>query len=134
MHTAIYETRSDVNAVVHAHPPISTGFACAGVSLNCPTFPEVIAMIGEVAMVEYITPTTRELAEKVAQYAERHDALLLSNHGTITLGANLEEAYERTETLEDFAKILLVSKLLGGPKLLSRDEVAKIRGLKPIKT
>ena len=86
-------------------------------------------MIGEVAMVEYATPGTRELALKAAEAAKKHDALLLENHGTITLGASLEQAYQRTEVLEEFAKILLVSTLLGGPKPLPSEEVRKIRGL-----
>jgi len=130
MHTAIYKVRSDVNAVVHAHPPVSTGFACARVSLDYPIFPDSIAMVGDIAMVEYITPTTKKLANKVAEYAKSYDALLLTNHGTITLGASLEQAYQRTEILEDFAKIVLVSVLLGGPKAFSKAEVKRIRGLK----
>jgi len=87
-------------------------------------------MVGDIAMVEYITPTTKELADRVAECARDCEALLLSNHGTITLGGSLEQAYQRTEILEDFAKIVLVSKLLGGPKLLSKDEVDRIRALK----
>jgi len=129
MHTEIYKVRKDVNAVVHAHPPFCTGFACARVPLRSSIFPEVIAMIGEVAMVEYVTPGTKELAMKVAEAAKKHDAMLLANHGTITLGASLEQAYQRAEVLEEFAKILLVSTLLGGPKELSSEEVRKIRGL-----
>ena len=130
MHTEIYKVRDDVNAIVHAHPPVSTGFACARVSLDIPIFPDSIAMVGDIATVEYVTPTTKELAEKVAEYAKGYDALLLTNHGTITLGVSLEQAYQRTEILEDFAKIALVSTLLGGPKTLSEAEVKKIRGLK----
>jgi len=130
MHTEIYKVREDVNAVVHAHPPFSTGFACARVPLDAPIFPEIIAMVGEVATVEYITPTTIELALKVAEVAKKYDAMLLENHGTLTLGASLEQAYQRIEVLEDHAKILLVSILLGGPKRLSNEEVRRIRGLK----
>lgn len=129
MHTAVYKVRNDVNAIVHAHPPTSTGFACAGVELNYPIFPDSIAMIGDVGTVEYVTPTTPGLAEKVAEQAREHDALLLLNHGTITLGSSLEQAYQRTEILEDYARIVLVSKLLGGPHPLSSEEVARIRGL-----
>jgi len=130
MHTEIYKVREDVNAVVHAHPPFSTGFACARVPLNMPIFPEVIAMVGEVATVEYITPSTNELARKVAEVAKKHEAMLLENHGTITLGASLEQAYQRAEVLEDYAKVLLISTLLGGPKPLSSEEVKRIKGLK----
>ena len=129
MHTSIYKTREDVMAIVHAHPPFCTGFACARVPLDYRVFPEIIAMVGEIPLVEYVTPTTEELAEKVAEYAKKYNALLLANHGTITLGASLEQAYQRTELLEDFAKILLVSNILGGPKSLSESEVKKLRKL-----
>ena len=130
MHTEIYKVREDVNAVVHAHPPFCTGFACARVPLPSSIFPEAIVMIGEIAMVEYATPGTKELAMKAAEAAKNHDALLLANHGTITLGASLEQAYLRTEVLEEFARIFLVSTLLGGPKPLSSEEVRKISGIR----
>jgi len=132
MHTAIYVARDDVNAVVHAHPPVCTGFACARVPLDYSVDPEIIVMVGEIPLIEYITPTTEELAGKVAEYATRYDALLLASHGTITLGTNLEQAYQRTEHLEDFAKILLVSKLLGGPVSLPKAEIEKLKGLKSL--
>jgi len=132
MHTAIYRSREDVNGVVHAHPPVCTGFACARVPLDYSVDPEIIVMVGEIPLVEYATPTTRELAEKVAQYTKGYDALLLASHGTITLGANLEQAYQRTEHLEDFAKILLVSRLLGGAVSLPPQEIEKLKSLKSI--
>jgi L-fuculose-phosphate aldolase len=130
MHIEIYKVRGDVSAVVHAHPPVSTGFACSKISLNQPIFPDSIAMLGDIRTVEYVTPTTDELAEKVAEHAKGFDALLLLNHGTITLGASLEQAYQRTEILEDVAKMQLVAILVGGPKLLSEDEIERIRALK----
>jgi len=129
IHAEIYKVRKDVNAVVHAHPPFCTGFACARVPLDSPIFPEIIAMVGEVATVEYVTPGTKKLAMKVAEAAKKYDAILMENHGTITLGASLEQAYQRTEVLESYAKVLLVSTLLGGPKPLPREEVQKIRKL-----
>lgn len=129
LHTMIYKSRSDVNAVVHAHPPICNGFACAGIPLDYSIYPEIIVMLGEIPLVEYVTPTTEELAKTVAKYAKRYDALLLESHGTITLGTNLEQAYQRTELLEDFAKMILVSKVLGGPKSLPQSEINKLRGL-----
>mgnify|MGYP001064616284 CR=1 FL=1 len=132
MHTAIYKARDNVNAVVHAHPPVCTGFACARVPLDYSTDPEIIVMVGEIPLIEYVTPTTKELAEKVAEYARKYDALLLASHGTICLLYTPEQAYQRTEHLEDFAKILLVSKLLGGPVSLPRVEIEKLKGLKSI--
>lgn len=129
MHAEIYRVRGDVNAVVHAHPPYCTGFACTRLPLGSPILPEAIVVLGEVALVEYATPGTRELALKVAEAAEAHDALILANHGTITLGSSLEEAYLRTEVLEEYARVLFISTLLGGPKPLSAGDVERIREL-----
>ncbi|MEM1582192.1 MAG: class II aldolase/adducin family protein [Candidatus Bathyarchaeia archaeon] len=128
-HLMIYEMRSDVNAVVHAHPPICGGFACAGFSLDIPTFTEVIIQVGRIPLMEYATPTTLEYAKKVAEHLKDVNALLMKNHGIITLGANLEQAFQRTELLEDFAKMVLIAKILGGPTLLPQDEVYRLRTL-----
>ena len=127
MHTSIYKARPDINAVIHAHPPFCTGFACAGMPIDSSIFPEAIVMVGEVALVEYATPGTNDLAMKVSEAAKMHDALLLQNHGTVTLGVSLEEAYLKTEVLEETAHILLISTLLGGYKSLPEAEVKKIK-------
>jgi L-fuculose-phosphate aldolase len=129
MHIVIYKIREDVNAIVHAHPPVSTGFACAGIALDYSIHPEMVAMVGKVPLVKYVTPTTKELAEVVSRYAISANALLLKNHGVVTLGANLEQAYQRMELLEDFAKIVLIAKLLGKPKALPKAEIKKILNL-----
>jgi len=128
-HLMIYKRRPEVRAIVHAHPPICGGFACAGVSLDIPTFTEVIIQVGKIPMMEYATPTTMEYARLVAESLGDHDALLMKNHGTVTVGANLEQAFQRTELLEDFAKLVLVAKILGGPKELPTEEVRKLRTL-----
>jgi L-fuculose-phosphate aldolase len=128
-HLTIYERRPEVRAIVHAHPPICGGFACAGVSLDIPTFTEVIIQVGNIPLMDYATPTTIEYATIVADSMANADALLMKNHGTITVGTNLEQAFQRTELLEDFAKLVLVAKLLGGPKQLPPEEVRKLRTL-----
>jgi len=128
-HLMIYERRPEVKAIVHAHPPICGGFACAGVSLDIPTFTEVIIQVGKIPLMEYATPTTMDYAKLVAQSIMETDALLMKNHGTITLGANLEQAFQRTELLEDFAKMVFVANLLGGPKELPSEEAHKLRTL-----
>jgi len=128
-HLMIYERRPEVKAIVHAHPPVCGGFACAGVSLDIPTFTEVIIQVGKVPLMKYATPTTMEYARLIARSIMKTDALLMKNHGTITLGANLEQAFQRTELLEDFAKLVLVAKFLGGPKELNPEEAHKLRTL-----
>jgi L-fuculose-phosphate aldolase len=108
---------------------VSTGFSCANIPLDYSFYPEVIVMLGEISLVEYVTPTTKDLGSIVARYAERHNAFLLRSHGPVTMGSNLEQAYQRMELLEDFAKIFLVSKLLGGAQPLPLGEVQKLLGL-----
>ncbi|HXW07962.1 MAG TPA: class II aldolase/adducin family protein [Vicinamibacterales bacterium] len=130
MHLEVYRQRPDVRAVVHAHPPIATGFAVAGVPLDKAVLAEVITTLGSVPIAEYATPSTRELPEAVRKYVRAHDGMLLANHGALTLGGDLYAAYYKMETIEHFAKISLVARLLGGERLLSRDEVMRLQGLR----
>ena len=79
----------DVQAVVHAHPPIATGFAVAGIPLDRAVLAEVVTTLGSVPIAEYATPSTKELPEAVRKYIKAHDGMLLANHGALTLGADL---------------------------------------------
>ncbi len=126
MHLVIYQLRPDVNAVVHAHPPVGTGFAAAGIPLTTPLISEVVLTLGCIPLAEYGTPTTMELADAIKPYAPHYDALLLANHGALACGADLEQAYFRMETLEHFARIALVARLLGQEKPLSPESVEKL--------
>lgn len=126
MHLAVYEERPDVGAVVHAHPPNATGFAVAGVPLAQCVLPEVILSLGEVPLAGYATPTTEEVARSVREHVARFNAVLLSNHGALTLGANLEQAYFRMETVEHFAQISIAARVLGGASPLSQEDVRKL--------
>jgi L-fuculose-phosphate aldolase len=130
MHLEVYRQRPDVNAVVHAHPPIATGFAVAGIPLDRAVLAEVVTTLGSVPIAEYATPSTRELPEAVRKYVKAHDGMLLANHGALTLGDDLLGAYYKMETIEHFATISLVARLLGGERLLSRQEVDRLQGLR----
>ena len=130
MHLEVYRQRPDANAVVHAHPPIATGFAVAGIPLDRAVLAEVITTLGSVPIADYATPSTRELPDAVRRYVKAHDGMLLANHGALTLGADLFGAYYKMETIEHFAKISLVARLLGGERLLSRQEVERLQGLR----
>jgi L-fuculose-phosphate aldolase len=130
MHLAVYEHRPDVHAVVHAHPPTATGFAVAGIPLDRAVLAEVITTLGCIPIAEYATPSTAELPEAVRQYIKAHDGLLLANHGALTVCRTLFSAYYKMETVEHFAKISLVARLLGGERLLSRDEVLRLQDLR----
>jgi L-fuculose-phosphate aldolase len=130
MHLEVYRQRPDVEAVVHAHPPIATGFAVAGIPLDRAVLAEVVTTLGSVPIADYATPSTKELPEAVRKYVKAHDGMLLANHGALTVGADLFAAYYKMETIEHFAKISLVARLLGGERLLSRQEVERLQGLR----
>lgn len=126
MHLLIYKRRPDVHAVVHAHPPTATGYAAAGLALNQALVSEVVLALGCIPLARYGTPGTTELTEALAPLVAQYDAILMANHGVVTYGADLLTAYMRMETVEHFARISLVTQLLGGPNLLSREEVEKL--------
>jgi len=130
MHLEIYRNRPDVNAVVHAHPPLATGFAVAGIPLTRAVLAEVITTLGSIPIAEYGTPSTAELPDAVRKYIKAHDGLLLANHGAVTCGTSVLAAYYKMETIEHFAKISLVARLLGGENLISRGEVERLQGLR----
>jgi len=130
MHLEVYRQRPDVQAVVHAHPPIATGFAVAGIPLNRAVLAEVLTTLGSIPIAEYATPSTKELPEAVRKYVKAHDGMLLANHGALTLGADLFSAYYKMETIEHFAKISLVARLLGNENLLAREEVERLQELR----
>jgi L-fuculose-phosphate aldolase len=126
MHTTIYDMRPDVTAVVHAHPPVSTGFAVAGRPLNQALLPEVILGLGCVPLADYGLPGTPELTEPMKPYIPTYDALLMANHGAVCYGDDLYRAYFKMETVEHFARIALVAELLGGANVLPKTEVDKL--------
>jgi L-fuculose-phosphate aldolase len=130
MHLEIYRNRPDVNAVVHAHPPLATGFAVAGIPLTRAVLAEVITTLGSIPIAEYGTPSTAELPEAVRKYIKAHDGMLLANHGAVTCGPDVMGAYYKMETIEHFAKISLVARLLGRENLISREEVERLQGLR----
>jgi L-fuculose-phosphate aldolase len=130
MHLEVYRQRPDVQAVVHAHPPTATGFAVAGIPLDRAVLAEVLTTLGSIPIAEYATPSTKELPEAVRKYIKAHDGMLLANHGALTVGSDLFAAYYKMETIEHFAKISLVARLLGRENLLSREEVMRLQDLR----
>jgi len=130
MHLEVYRQRPDVQAVVHAHPPIATGFAVAGIPLDRPVLAEVLTTLGSIPIAEYATPSTKELPEAVRKYIKAHDGMLLANHGALTVGSDVFAAYYKMETIEHFATISLAARLLGRENLIARDEVLRLQQLR----
>jgi L-fuculose-phosphate aldolase len=130
MHLEVYRQRPDARAVVHAHPPMGTAFAVAGIPLDRAVLAEVVTTLGSVPIADYATPSTAELPESVRKYVKAHDGMLLANHGALTLGGDVFSAYFKMETIEHFAKISFIARMLGGERLLSREEVLRLQGLR----
>jgi len=118
LHLRILTHRPDVGAVVHAHPPAATGFAVAGEEIPANLLPELIFLVGRVPIVPYGTPGTRELGDRVEPYLAEHDGLLLANHGAVTMGRTLDQAWIRMETLEHAARVIMAARAIGQPKPL----------------
>jgi L-fuculose-phosphate aldolase len=131
MHLLFYSLRPDVHAVCHAHPPTATGFAAARRAMEEAVLPEVIVDLGNIPLAPYGTPGTWELCKGLEPLIPEHDAILLENHGVVTCGRDLTTAYQRMETVEQFARILLTAECLGGPHLLSRADVQKLIAARP---
>jgi L-fuculose-phosphate aldolase len=130
MHMRCYEKRDDVCAVVHAHPPTATGYAVANIPLDEYSMIETVITIGAVPITPYGAPSTYEVPDAIEPYLQNHDALLLQNHGALTLGKDLLTAYYRMETLELFAKISFTAHMLGGAQEISRKNIDKLLDLR----
>ena len=130
MHLEVYRNRPDVQAVVHAHPPLATGFAVAGIPLTRAVLAEVVTTLGSIPIAEYGTPSTKELPDAIRKYIKAHDGMLLANHGAVTCGRDVMNAYYKMEPIEHFAKTSRVARMLGRETLLSRDEVTRLQGLR----
>jgi L-fuculose-phosphate aldolase len=125
-HLEIYRGRREVGGVVHAHPLFCTILAVTGRGLRTDLTPEGLLLLGEVAFVPYATPGSEELAKKLEAVMKEHDAFILQNHGAITVGKDVAEAFFRMETLEFLAELQVRTEGVKGARPLSADEVKKI--------
>jgi len=126
MHIAIYLKRPDINAIVHAHPVFATGFAITGKEIKTNLAGESRAVLGIPAFAQYALMGTQELADIAAEASIKSNCILLENHGAITLGKDLFQAYDRIEVLEAAAKLTLITLILGNPKELTDTELMAI--------
>ena len=130
MHRALYAARPGVMAIVHAHPPVASGFAAAGQQLPSNILPEVPVVVGRIALVPYGRPGTPALADSMTPYLADHDVFLLANHGVTVVGHSLEDAILRMESTEQAARITLAARLLGGARELPPEEVTALASLR----
>jgi L-fuculose-phosphate aldolase len=130
MHLAIYRHRSDVTAVVHSHPPIATAFACVGRGLDEMLCQEAVMTLGVVPLATYAATGTEEVAASLAPFIPDHDAILLANHGAVSFGKSLLEAFQKMETVEHLANITLAAHRLGAPRTLEHEQIEQLRDAK----
>jgi len=126
MHLAVYNRRPDICAVVHSHPPIATGFACSGRSLDEPLCSEAVMSLGAVPLARYATTGTEEVAESLAEFIPDHEAILMANHGVVTYGKTLMDAFMKMETVEHFAQVNLIAHHLGSATPIQKDQLAAL--------
>ena len=130
MHLAVYRGRLDVGAVVHAHPPVSTAFAVCRRGMETPYLSELVTGLGAVPCTpSFAMLSTDQVPRSVEPYLADHCAVLLANHAALTWGEDLWEAFDRMETVEHTAKILLNARLLGDPVALTQEETAELRSM-----
>lgn len=129
MHRMLYRQRPDVQAVVHAHPPMATAFAICRRPLRERYLAEMILGLGEVPVTEFAMPSTDAVARSVEPFVQDHSAVLLANHGALTWGPDLWSAFDRMETVEQTARIYANVQLLGGGVELTEAQETALLGL-----
>ena len=131
MHLRIYNENPQAGGVCHAHPPASTAFAIAGMGLNRAIYPEALVNLGTVPCVHYETPGSQGVPDSIAPYCRDYSALLLANHGALTWGRDLMEAWFRLESLENYALVSLYTRfVIGQARELSRGQVEELKAIR----
>jgi len=126
IHLLIYKKRNDINAVVHCHPTYATVLSITENKFEYPVLPEVVLTLGKVLLCKYGTPSTDELPDSMEPYVNKGDAFLLQNHGAVTCGKNIEDAYFKMEKLEHAARILYLAGDVDKMRLLTSEELKKL--------
>lgn len=129
MHLAVYRARPDIRAIFHTHSPWASGLVSTTGSDFKPMFAEVINDLGGIATVPYVTPSTRELADAVAEAARTSETLFLQNHGVVALGKTMKQAFFRCCVAEDAAKSFIAASVTGTPAFLSKEQIAELKKL-----
>ena len=130
IHLESYRQRSDLRSVIHAHPPKAIAFTLAEQPLDTCLLPEFLLNLGKVPIANYATPSTDDLPRSMSHLILESDTIMLARHGSLTAGKNLSDAFKRLESLEHSAEILIYTRILGGAKPFSADEINKLHGLR----
>ena len=127
MHLRLYRENHDIMGVTHAHPPVCTSFAVAGIGLDKAIYSEAVVNLGVIPCVPYEPPGSQGLPDSVAPYCRDYNGVLLANHGALSWGTSLIEAFFRLESMEHYAMILMYTgNIIGRANALSRDQVSEL--------
>lgn len=126
LHVEFYKKRPEFNSIFHVHSPYLTAFASAGVEMDEYISPELIYCFGKIPLAEYALPGTDELVKNTSKYFSDYDVVLMKNHGVIIGAKDVKQAFLNLDLCENYAKTLIGAKLLGGVKILPKEEVEKI--------
>jgi len=130
MHLRIYNELPEMNGVVHAHPPYATAFAIKGEALDKMMMPESVIMIGDIPLAEYGTPSTEEIPDSLMPFLGKKTAVLLENHGALTWGTDVMDAYLNMERLEYTAKITFITRMINGERELPQHRIDELVALR----
>ncbi len=126
MHLEVYRQRPDVRGVIHAHPPFATALTVAGLDFPDDVLPEVPLSLGKVPVTAYARPSSRKDAEVIKPFIRDHNAMLLRQHGSLTVGRNLDEALIHLERLEYVAETFHHAQQLGNARRIPQEEIRKL--------
>src|SRR5947209_4814986 len=130
LHLVVYKQRPDVQAVVHCHPPHATAFAVAHEPIPKCVLPEVEVFLGEVPVARYETPGGQKFADTIAPYVKDCNTIILANHGTVSFGPTLENAYFNTEIIDAYCRILILARQLGPINYFTEQQTKELLDLK----
>ena len=130
MHLFVYKNRPEVTACVHAHPPYTTAFAVAGIDLADDILPEVVVFVGTIPLTDYAPPGTEAVPRVLEPHIEKQNAFVLRNHGLLTIGRTLDEAYHRHETVEHYARIVHLARQLGNLNHLPSEDYERLERIR----
>ena len=130
LHLEIYKQRSDIKSVVHCHPPHATAFAIAREPIPQCILPEVEVFLGDVPITKYETPGGQAFADTIIPFVKKTNVMILANHGTVSYGETVEQAYWWTEILDSYCRMLMLAKQLGNVSFLSQGKSKELLELK----
>ena len=130
LHLEIYKQREDIRSVVHCHPPHATAFAIAREPIPQCVLPEVEVFLGDVPITKYETPGGQDFADTIIPFVKKTNVMILANHGTVSYGETVEQAFWWTEILDSYCRMLMLAKQLGNVSFLSQGKSQELLDLK----